>query len=71
MELYVGERGRLESFVCGPSKSALLKDKLDKLVADPKDPSLGEAPIPDEDSFAEEAEKPEKPAPSSQTETSL
>lgn len=53
LELYVGQRGRLESFVCGPSKSALLKEKLDKLVADPQDPSLGEAPIPDEDSFAE------------------
>ncbi|CAM9862626.1 unnamed protein product, partial [Hapterophycus canaliculatus] len=49
MELYVGQRGRLESFVCGPSKSALLKEKLDKLVADPSDPSLGEAPIPDPD----------------------
>jgi len=53
LELYVGQRGRLESFVCGPSKSAVLKEKLDKLVADPQDPSLGEAPIPDEESFAE------------------
>ncbi|CAN0536294.1 unnamed protein product [Ectocarpus sp. 12 AP-2014] len=52
MELYVGERGRLESFVCGPSKSSLLKEKLDKLVADPADPSLGEAPIPDEEAIA-------------------
>lgn len=52
LELYVGDRGRLESFVCGPSKSAVLKEKLDKLIANPKDPSLGDAPIPDPESFA-------------------
>lgn len=52
LELYVGDRGRLESFVCGPSKSALLKEKLDKLIANPKDPSLGDAPIPDPENFA-------------------
>ena len=44
MEIYAGERGRLASFVCGPSKSGLLKDKLDRLLADPLDPSLGTAP---------------------------
>lgn len=44
MEIYAGERGRLASFVCGPSKSGLLKEKLDRLLVDPADPSLGAAP---------------------------
>eukprot|EP00904_Undaria_pinnatifida_P009536 jgi/Undpi1/5712/HiC_scaffold_2.g00986.m1 len=46
LELYAGERGRLESFVCGPSKAGVLKEKLDALLADPTDPSLGTAPPP-------------------------
>lgn len=40
IELYAGQRGRLESFVCGPSKAGLLAEKLDMLLRDPSDPSL-------------------------------
>lgn len=43
IELYAGKRGRLESFVCGPSKAGLLAEKLDILLRDPSDPSLGSA----------------------------
>lgn len=45
IELYAGERGRLESFVCGPSKTGLLAEKLDLLLANPSDPDVG-ASIP-------------------------
>lgn len=45
IELYAGKRGRLESFVCGPSKAGMLGEKLDRLLADPTDPSVG-ASIP-------------------------
>ncbi|CAM9459855.1 unnamed protein product, partial [Choristocarpus tenellus] len=30
LEFYAGEKGRVESFVCGPSKSGLLSEKLEE-----------------------------------------